>query len=74
MKLSQVFTLSGILLSAIILTPLWLWLLYMILDHIGATTTMWVVYWIYVPVAFVIGILSKLLLKMADDEWKKDPK
>lgn len=50
----------GVLLAIGISTPLWYWLLYQILVRVDATPTMWVFYWIYVPVGVVMAMLRAI--------------
>jgi hypothetical protein len=41
-------------------TSLWLYLLWYILDSIGASTLQWCVFAAYVPIAFVVGLMLQL--------------
>jgi len=34
---------------ALATSGLWFWLMWLILTHIQATTTMWILYWLFVP-------------------------
>ena len=37
---------------ALITLPIWLYLVYKILQMVGATELMWFLYWIYIPASF----------------------
>lgn len=47
----------GVLIGLMVHTPIWYWLVYQILVRVDATPTMWVFYWIYLPVGLVMGVL-----------------
>jgi len=49
----------GILLGIFVSLPIWLWLLYKILVLVGATELMWFLYWVYLPVTFLVTGLIK---------------
>lgn len=40
--------------------PIWLYLLYQILVRVEASELMFFLYWVYVPVNFLVGILAKI--------------
>ena len=40
--------------------PIWLYLLYQILQRVGASELMWFLYWIYVPATLIVQIAIKL--------------
>jgi hypothetical protein len=52
-------TVVGIV-SVFVVAPIWYYLLYKILASINATELMWFLYWIYLPVALIMGIISKI--------------
>ena len=49
------------ILGLCITLPMWYWLLYQILLRVGASETMWFVYYVYVPFGFVIGVATKIV-------------
>lgn len=55
--LKQGVSCAGVLIAATISTPIWYWMIYQILVRVDATPTMWVFYWIYLPVGVVLAIL-----------------
>ena len=48
--------------SALIVTPIWYYLLYQILARVGASELMWFLFWVYVPV----GLLATTLFKLTE--------
>lgn len=58
---------TGIL-TICISMPMWYWLLYQILKHVGASETMWLVYYIYIPFGFVMMIVNEIIKSVFDDE------
>lgn len=40
--------------------PIWFYLLYKVLVLVNATELMWFLYWIYLPVTFLVATLSEL--------------
>ena len=58
--------LIGSLLTALVTTPIWLYLLYKILKAVSASELMWFLYWIYVPVLFIA-----IMIFLATTEDKK---
>lgn len=46
--------------SLFITLPVWLFLQYKILELIGATELMWFLFWCYVPLVFIMAIVSKI--------------
>jgi hypothetical protein len=48
------------LLTAVIAAPIWYYLLYKILVAVMASELMWFLYWIYLPVALLGVIVSKI--------------
>lgn len=53
-----------LLLGLFVTDPIGYYLLYKILEAVNASELMWFLYWVYVPVAIVCGIVAKL----SDDE------
>ena len=53
-------------LSVFIVMPIWYYLLYKVLQSVNATDVMWLLYWVYVPVAIIVSILQKLVEAAAD--------
>ena len=43
--------------------PIWLYLLYKLLENGQATELMWFLYWIYVPASVVVGVITRAILK-----------
>jgi len=50
----------SLILGLTITMPIWWYLLYKILQAINATELMWFLYFVYIPVAIVIAIISKI--------------
>ena len=48
-------------LFALVVLPLWYYLLYQVLDRVEANTAMWVIYWIYLPCSVASATLSELV-------------
>lgn len=48
------------LLWAFIVAPIWYYLLYKILVSVEATELMMFLFWVYVPVAFICAVVSKI--------------
>ena len=40
--------------------PIWYYLLYKVLEMVGASEVMWLLYWVYMPVGIVAHLLFKL--------------
>ena len=51
---------------SLIYLPISMFLSYKILELIQASELMWFIYWMLVPFAFVVGIVTKLA------EWEED--
>jgi hypothetical protein len=58
-------TLSGIfgLVSILIVSPIWYYLLYKLLSISGATELMWFLYYIYVPVGIILALIKSQIDK-----------
>lgn len=46
------------LLILFVTMPIWYYLLYKILEIVHATEVMWLLYWVYLPVGILAGILK----------------
>lgn len=55
--LKQGISCIGVTIGACISTPIWYWMVYQILIRIDATPTMWLFYWIYLPVGIVLAVI-----------------
>lgn len=53
---------AGIL-GLFVTLPIWLFLVYRILDAVHANELMWFLYWVYVPALFLVHILTKIAEK-----------
>ena len=56
--------LASLIIGLLYIPIIW-FLYYKILEHIKATEVMWFLYWMCLPMAFIIAILSKLA------EWEE---
>lgn len=56
-SLKQGVSCIGVVIAVMIHTPIGYWLVYQILVRIDATPTMWVFYWIYLPIGLVLAFL-----------------
>ncbi|MCJ7761115.1 hypothetical protein MUP59_08265 [Candidatus Bathyarchaeota archaeon] len=59
-KKSKIGCALGII-SVLVLTPVWYFLLYKILVAVQATELMWFMYWVYVPAHILAGVLSVII-------------
>lgn len=59
--MTKISELIGGLLSLFIGLPIWLFLLYSILKAIQPDRLVWFLFWIYVPVQIIIGILTGIV-------------
>lgn len=57
LTLKQGVSCIGVTIGVLIRTPIWYWLVYQILIRVDATPTMWVFYWIYLPIGLVLAFL-----------------
>ena len=57
MKPSKIIML---LVGLFITGPIWYYLLYKILQAVEASELMWFLYWIYLPVAIIMGVVAKV--------------
>ena len=51
---------SGVL-AICVTMPIWYFLLYRILTAVDASELMWFLYWIYLPTALIVQVLSKIV-------------
>lgn len=56
------------ILSSFLIMPMWFWLLYQILQRVNATETMWLIYYVYVPLSLVLNISFKIVESIFDDK------
>jgi len=61
-KLKVVSSILGFLVTM----PIWFYLLYQILVRVQATELMMFLFWIYLPVALVVGIITKVVEHMTE--------
>ena len=47
------------ILATFVSLPIWLYLLYQILESVNANELMWFLYWVYVPVTLIVAALIK---------------
>jgi len=57
-----------IIVSLLVVMPIWFYLLYQILVAVEANELMWFLYWVYVPVGFLMGALGKCLEYETDEK------
>lgn len=50
------------LLSVVITTPIWYWLMYRVLIAVQATELMWFLFWVSVP----IGLLCQVIVRLVE--------
>ena len=50
----------GAVLQVLIVSPIWLYLLYSVFKAIEATDLQWFLFWIYVPVCILTGIIRAI--------------
>ena len=58
----------GATLYCCVVGPIWFYLLYRILEAAGASNVMWLLFWIYVPASFVMGVLARTLESLAEEK------
>lgn len=49
------------LFGLVVVTPIWYYLMYKILQGVNASDLMWFLYWVYVPVAFVVAGMQAII-------------
>jgi hypothetical protein len=49
------------LLALFIVTPIWYYLVYRVLESVNATSVMWFLYWVYAPFGIFIGCLKAII-------------
>jgi hypothetical protein len=63
----KALNLFGCMLGLFVVTPIWYFLLYKVLQFVGATDVMWLAFWIYVP----FGLAVSAMMKIAGSAEKK---
>jgi hypothetical protein len=48
-------------LSLLVVMPIWYYLLYQVLVRVNASEVMWLLFWVYLPVALITGIITKIV-------------
>lgn len=48
------------ILSVLVVLPIWFYLFYKVLAAVNASELMWFLYWIYLPVALIASLLTKI--------------
>ncbi len=56
------------ILSILVTSPIWYYLLYQILKAVNASDVMWLLYWIYLPVGIVSAILKGVAKSVFDEK------
>ena len=57
----------ALILSLLISTPMWLFMLYEILKAVSPDRLVWAIYWTYVPIQILIVIVSAISGILSDD-------
>ncbi len=60
MKINTLKIINGVI-AAFIVMPIWFYILYQILDAIKASELTWFLYFIYVPFAMFVGMVSNII-------------
>lgn len=47
-------------LATLVTLPIWLYLLYKVLETNGASDLMWFLYWVYLPASFVVHAIMSI--------------
>lgn len=68
--MSKMRAVVGVL-SVFVVAPIWYYLLYKILQSVGASELMWFLYWVYLPVAILAAVVTKIA--DASDVIRADP-
>ena len=50
----------SVVLSLLVVLPIWFYLLHQLLVRVNASELMWFLYWAYLPIAMLCGLLSRL--------------
>ena len=56
------------LISIFMTAPIWYYLLYRILQYVQADSLMWFLFWAYVPIGFVVSILTSVTTSLFEDK------
>lgn len=54
--------------SFLFIAPMWFALIFGILWNIDAPTWMWVLYWVWCPLAFMVGFMKGLVVDLLSDD------
>lgn len=54
-------TILSIILGLLVEMPIWIYLIYWILSQLNPDRLIWFLFWIYVPVLVLTGILTKIV-------------
>ena len=65
MKISEII---AAILTIFVTTPIWLFLLYSILKMLQPDRLVWFLYWIYVPLSIISGILIGIVSKFEEEK------
>jgi hypothetical protein len=49
------------MISLFLVMPIWFYLLYKILESVGASELMWFLFWIYIPVNILVSLIVRLV-------------
>ena len=59
MHMKAIRTISAIL-TILVVMPIWYYLIYQLLARAHASELMWFLYWVYLPVGFLVQVLAKI--------------
>ncbi len=48
-------------LGFLVVMPIWYYLVYQLLKRTDASELMWFLYWVYLPVGILVGVLNKIV-------------
>ena len=49
------------MIALFLVMPIWFYLLYKILESVGASELMWFLFWIYIPVNILVNLIARLV-------------
>ena len=49
------------LVTLLVVLPIWYYLMYQILVRVNATELMWFLFWVYIPVNFIMSGIAKII-------------
>lgn len=61
MKETKKIKIIGGLFTLLVSMPIWFYLLYSILNEINANELMWFLFWVYIPVTIVAGVIGRFI-------------